>query len=122
VIDDEPEIVELIAAYLEADGFEPIKLKPGHRLWDQMRGLSFTLLVTDILMPGIDGIELIRTLRKERPNIVIIAVSGGSGLIPASMGLHAAEALGADTVIAKPFGRQAWRQAMAVAAEKLALN
>lgn len=121
MIDDEPDIVELIAAYLEADGFEPIKIVPGHHIFEQLAALKFDLVVTDILMPEIDGIELIRTLRKLSPEIAIIAISGGSGLIPAGMGLRAASSLGADAIILKPFGRVAWREAMAAATQKLSI-
>lgn len=51
-------------------------------------------------MPDMEGIELIRTLRQEAPNLLILAISGGSNL---ALYLRSATALGATAALAKPF-------------------
>ena len=62
----------------------------------------FDLVVTDILMPGTDGLELIAALRKQHPQMRILAISGGGR--SGTMGyLETARALGADAVQSKPF-------------------
>jgi len=60
------------------------------------------LVVTDIFMPEQDGLETIAALRKQRPNLPVIAISGGN-LISEEM-LTVAKALGAQQVLQKPFG------------------
>jgi DNA-binding response OmpR family regulator len=60
------------------------------------------LVVTDINMPGTDGIELILSLRETRPDLPILAISGG-GLLPMEHLLEDAKALGATEVLLKPF-------------------
>ena len=60
------------------------------------------LVITDIYMPEMDGLEVIRTFRKLRPGIPIVAISGG-GLLPKEWLLYDADDLGAIESIPKPF-------------------
>jgi len=63
---------------------------------------AFDLIITDIIMPDMDGIEVIIELKKNHPGTKIIAISGG-GYYFADDYLETARALGADKVIEKPF-------------------
>jgi len=63
---------------------------------------SFDLLVTDILMPEVDGIELLTAVRKMHERLPVVAISGG-GTMPASLALSLSTSLGADAVLFKPF-------------------
>jgi CheY-like chemotaxis protein len=60
------------------------------------------VLVTDIIMPGMEGIETIREIRREHPGIKVVAMSGGGAVGPRSY-LQLARALGADITLRKPF-------------------
>lgn len=60
------------------------------------------LVVTDVLMPEMDGVELIIALRKEAPELPVIAVSGG-GRLPKELMLDTASALGVVYTVEKPF-------------------
>jgi CheY-like chemotaxis protein len=63
-------------------------------------------VITDILMPDGDGIEVIRALKKAQPHVRIIAVSGGGRHLEASECLKLASGLGAHGVLRKPFRRE----------------
>jgi DNA-binding response OmpR family regulator len=63
------------------------------------------LVITDILMPDTDGIELITRLRREKPDVPIIAISGG-GKCPAELYLSSSQYLGATRTLPKPFRRE----------------
>lgn len=62
----------------------------------------FDLVVTDLLMPNVDGIEIIRDIRKHDASLKILAMSGGDHTTH-FLHLNAAQALGADDVLKKPF-------------------
>jgi DNA-binding response OmpR family regulator len=59
------------------------------------------LVITDIMMPDQDGIQTILELKRENPDVKIMAISGGGNVVPGSY-LYQAEKLGADRVLAKP--------------------
>jgi len=61
------------------------------------------VVITDIFMPGMGGIEGIKAIRQIAPNVKIIAVSGGFSDMPSNDALLAAQKLGADATLAKPF-------------------
>jgi DNA-binding NtrC family response regulator len=91
-----------------------ILIKQGHTLHDATDGAEafgiverepIDCVITDILMPGVEGIELIANLHKYRPEIKVIAVSGG-GRVDATHYLDMAGEFGADRVIFKPFESQ----------------
>ncbi|SHO43427.1 response regulator, partial [Desulfopila aestuarii] len=75
---------------------------------DGLEGLTVTkrelpdLIITDIVMPNQDGIGTIMSLRKDYPEIKIVAISGG-GIDPPHLYLKMAKALGASAVFVKPF-------------------
>lgn len=102
IIDDDLNMRETINEILSSDDYE-IKLasdgKEGLTLHKQE---AFDLIITDIIMPDMDGIEVIIELKKKHPGTKIIAISGG-GYYYADDYLETARALGADKVIEKPF-------------------
>ncbi|HVU18141.1 MAG TPA: response regulator [Candidatus Didemnitutus sp.] len=89
---------------LASDGLEAARLVMDTR-WD--------VLLTDILMPGMDGVELIRLVRRRGPNTVIVATTGGGNFEVDY--LHMAQLLGARLVLRKPFGLQELIDVMRVA-------
>jgi DNA-binding response OmpR family regulator len=104
VIDDDPDMVESLAMMLGDHGFPVLTANDGVRGIEMFREYNPALVLTDILMPEQDGIEVIMTMRRERPADKIIAISG-SGRIGTTDFLTMARKLGADATFEK--GRNA---------------
>jgi two-component system copper resistance phosphate regulon response regulator CusR len=102
VFDDDPVAREAICAMLECGGHQVIAGQCGADAGRQALALSYDLLVTDLIMPDVDGWDLIRLLRANRPRTPILAISAGSSAIPQQAALRLGEGLGADVVLAKP--------------------
>ena len=98
IVDDEPKIVKLTRDYLEKDGFQVISAGDGLTALELARRERPDLVILDILMPGLDGWEVCRALRRDTdvPIIMLTARSEESDQI---VGLE----LGADDYITKPF-------------------
>lgn len=94
VVDDEPDLRFLLRRMFEAAGHEVVEAGNGADALAAVRRSPPHLVVTDVMMPVMDGVELIRRLRGDptRRGIPIVAVSG-----------HGHLAAQADTVVAKPF-------------------
>lgn len=102
LIDDETDILQLLQRILENSGYNVLTAENGKiadRLLDKH---SFDLVITDIIMPDKDGMEVIFQLKQTSPGIKIIAISGGGKLAPEGY-LKMAEIAGADAIIQKPF-------------------
>lgn len=102
VIDDDPAIVRTIRKILERADHEVLEAEDGKKGLELARRERPDLIITDLIMPEVEGIETIQTLRAEFPDAKIIAVSGGGAMGPDSY-LIDAEILGADRAMAKPF-------------------
>jgi DNA-binding response OmpR family regulator len=103
VIEDEPQVRLLVVSILEAAGYRVLEAANGHdglRLFDE---IAVDLVLVDILMPEMDGLELITRLRRARPASRIIAMSGG---IEQWNYLDVATHLGAQATLQKPFSPQ----------------
>jgi len=66
-------------------------------------GERFDVIITDIIMPEMDGIQAILEIQTVQPDARIIAISGGSARLDKSLGLETAKRLGAVAVLEKPF-------------------
>jgi len=64
---------------------------------------AYDIVITDIIMPAMDGVELIKALRGVGRAFKAVAMSGGSERLPASSGLRLSRAIGVDAVLYKPF-------------------
>lgn len=102
IVDDEVLIREGLKIALELEGYSVEIAEDGRQAVKLMDSFTPDVIVTDIIMPEKDGIELILNLRKTNQNIRIIAISGG-GRISAKDHLRIASKLGADCILAKPF-------------------
>ncbi|AYE37183.1 response regulator transcription factor [Companilactobacillus zhachilii] len=99
VVDDDKEIVELLSIYIKNEGYEPLSANSGQEALDQLSAHSdIALMVLDIMMPGIDGIEVVKRVRKES-QIPIIIVSAKTTDMDKIQGLIT----GADDYVTKPF-------------------
>jgi DNA-binding response OmpR family regulator len=98
IVDDEQRIVELVRAYLEKEGYTTIEASDGEVALGLWRKEKPDLVVLDILMPQLDGLEFCREVRKES-NTPIIILSARSQEEDRLVGLE----LGADDYVVKPF-------------------
>jgi DNA-binding response OmpR family regulator len=109
VVEDEPLIADLIRSVLaeNLDGHEVVLAGDGRAALAEMRRFHFTLVITDLLMPGMEGMETIRALRQIDPALRILAISGGGRIGSSASLLGLAKHLGADHTLEKPFGPDA---------------
>ncbi|MCL4458477.1 MAG: response regulator transcription factor [Chloroflexi bacterium] len=98
VVDDEAKIVSLVRAYLERDGYRAVTARDGQTALQLARRERPDLVVLDLMLPEIDGLEVCRTLRRES-NIPIIMLTARDEETDKLIGLE----LGADDYITKPF-------------------
>jgi CheY-like chemotaxis protein len=106
VVDDEPTSRELISLMLEQRGYQVATANDGRAGELCLAQKTFDLVITDLLMPERDGLELIGALRRGHPDTHIIAITGG-GHLPGSKYLQLARGLGAHTLLEKPFSQAA---------------
>jgi DNA-binding NtrC family response regulator len=99
IIDDDPQIRRLLTRILQGAGHSIRTAENGRDGIALFRQQHPALVITDILMPDMEGIETIRAMRAESPSMPIIAISGGG--VPSY--LRAATMLGATASLAKPF-------------------
>ena len=99
IVDDEPMIRRLVRIRLEQSGYEVRDAADGAAAVGIVDEFKPDVVISDILMPDFDGIEVIRSLRKSHPSIRLIAISGA----PNDVFLNSAKVLGAARVLRKPF-------------------
>ena len=102
IVDDDVIIVELVQEFLSQLGHDVIPASDGAECLRHLATAPFDLVITDLLMPGKEGIETIFEIRKLYPKLPIIAISGGGKLSGNSL-LVIAESAGADLILQKPF-------------------
>ena len=102
VIDDEPHIRILIENFLARDGHEVDLAENGEAGLTLFALHQYDLVITDIVMPAKDGIEVISALNRILPNARVIAMTGGASKLDIRNLLAMAKALGADRVLSKP--------------------
>ena len=111
VIDDEPLVLELIRTMLVMEGYEVFVAPDGKKGLKLFSEHPADLIITDLIMPEMEGIETISTFRRDFPKVKIIAMSGGGRNDP-NIYLGLAENLGADCTFSKPFDRKAFLEAV----------
>lgn len=111
LIDDDFLIRDMLSEFLEEFGYEVITAADGAAGLKLQRQQPADLIITDLIMPGQEGIETIIQLNKEFPSTKIIAISGGGKIGPDSY-LKIASLLGATTM-EKPLNIYALREVIA---------
>ncbi|MFL6139610.1 MAG: response regulator transcription factor [Frankiaceae bacterium] len=99
VVDDEPTIVELLSASLRYAGFEVVTARNGAEALKAARELPPDLLVLDVMMPGLDGFEVVRRLRADGRHVPVLFLTARDGTEDKVTGLT----LGGDDYVTKPF-------------------
>ena len=104
VIDDEQAFRQMVRQMLEHAGYEVLEATDGKDGLNVYQAEQPDLVITDLIMPEQEGIETIIGLRRQNPDVPIIAMSGG-GRITATDFLGIARKFGARHILAKPFRR-----------------
>ena len=105
LIDDDEDIRDLIETILTADGHRITLAEDGEKGIELYRKKNFDLIITDILMPKKDGINVIVDIINGDNPVPIIAISGGRRAISSDFNLQSAELLGVTATLKKPFTR-----------------
>ena len=98
IVDDNPDIREVLGTYAAKEGFEPITAKDGFEALDLFRKTSPAVILLDVMMPGMDGYRVCERLRSESDVPIILITAKGEDY-ERVMGLD----IGADDYIVKPF-------------------
>jgi CheY-like chemotaxis protein len=118
VVDDDECMRSLLAATLGLAGHAVVLARHGREALERLEEHAFHVVVTDMLMPEMDGLTLIAALRKSKPELPIIAMSGGTR--ESSSCLERAEEMGAAQTLAKPFHPQQLLDAVTRVLERVA--
>ena len=98
VIDDEPSIINLVTAYLKPEGYEVYTASDGNAGLKAARTFKPDLVILDLMLPGMDGIELLSRLRRES-DVYVIMLTARTDETDKIFGLS----VGADDYVTKPF-------------------
>ncbi len=98
IADDEPEIRNILKLYLEKDGYHILEAKDGISALELMKSNDISLAILDIMMPGMDGYQVMKKIREEN-NIPVVFLSAKDTDEDKILGLD----LGADDYLSKPF-------------------
>ena len=112
VVDDNADTRQSMKLLLERAGYEVEVAQNGARAVEMQRSLAAEILITDIFMPELDGLETIERFRREFPAVKIIAMTGGGVNFNRENYLLSADVAGADAVLRKPFEKSTLLQAL----------
>jgi len=105
LVDDDDMSRQAVHRMLERAGFTVESTGDGRRAIETYQPGAFDLVITDLIMPEIDGLEIIQEVRRKDPAARILAISGG-GRVQAEEYLSVARKFGAVEVLPKPFASQ----------------
>jgi CheY-like chemotaxis protein len=103
IVDDNVLMLNMIKKMLDEKGYLCAAFNDGREALAYLSQHPIDCMITDLFMPGIDGVELILTVRGDHPDVAIVAMSGGSRL--GGDILVMAQRLGAHAILSKPFTR-----------------
>lgn len=105
VIDDDEQLRGMLRAMLDRAGYEVSVAGDGRQGLKTLETKRVDVVITDIVMPDMEGLEVIMALRRKYSDMKIIAISGGGRNDPHGY-LNVATALGANSTLTKPFSRE----------------
>ncbi|MCX4095926.1 MtrAB system response regulator MtrA [Nocardia sp. alder85J] len=99
IVDDDLALTEMLTIVLGKQGYEPYAINNGAQALDAVRDLRPDLVLLDLMLPGMNGVDVCRTLRGESVNVPILMLTAKTDTIDVVVGLES----GADDYVAKPF-------------------
>jgi two-component system response regulator GlrR len=102
LVDDDTDILELLSVWLKGAGYTVTTAENGQQALAQVEAVRPDLVVTDVLMEGIDGLKLLSELRRQNPVLPVIMLSGSAGIPDAVT----ATKLGASAFLTKPITKE----------------
>ena len=111
IVDDDPAIRTMLSTAFKNDNYDVIDAPDGRTALLKFRNEDVDLVITDIIMPDMEGIETIRELRKINPDAKIIAFSGGGAISPRGY-LKLAASMGAQYTFQKPISIEKLKEAV----------
>jgi len=119
VADDNERLRRSVVLILEEAGYRVTEAATGKEALHFINeSTDFNLLITDLVMPDMEGLELITVLRQSRPELMIVAISGSFE----GQFLHMAKLLGVQDTLEKPFGRAALLKVVTSALSSIAVS
>ncbi len=115
VIDDEKPTLSMFSLYLEAYGYQPLTADTGERGLEIFREHRPSIVLTDIKMPGMDGLTVLKEIKEESPDTEVIVITGHGDIDLALKALN----LNATDFIDKPIRQEALESALRRAEERL---
>lgn len=106
LVEDSPEVSLSVREILAGAGHSVEDAANGKEALDKLSGSTFDLVVSDIWMPEMDGIALLKEIRGAGNNIPVVVISGGAPNAPLTYTAPLASTFGANAVIYKPFEKE----------------
>ncbi len=103
LVDDEDLLREGVREILEMSDHEVIEAGDGVEALEKFAVNEVDLVITDVVMPNMDGVDFVTKLRTMFPDVPILTISGGSRVVSARFGLDSALLSGANASLTKPF-------------------
>lgn len=103
VVDDEETLRRVMTIVLEKAGHRVLSAASGSEALSLLARQTVDLVISDIVMPETDGIELVQEIRTLYPKIRVISMSGGGNFLTAALCLKLADQMGASGILSKPF-------------------
>ena len=102
VVEDEPHIRDLVTLHLQLEGLAPEGVGDGHLALDRLREQRYDLVILDLMLPGLDGLTVLKALRRESRNtdVPVLLLTARREESDKVLGLES----GADDYLVKPFG------------------
>lgn len=103
LVDDEELLLAGLQEMLEIEGYAVITAPNGHQAMACLTEQAIDLVITDLVMPEMDGVDFVQQLRQTQPDLPVIVVSGSTHNIMQRYGIDNIQVPGADASLAKPF-------------------
>ena len=113
VIDDEEFIRSVLIEILQAEGYEVVGASGGEAAIGLLRGERFDLVITDLVMPSVGGMEVLRVAKRVDPGLPVVVMTG----FPSSATVAELTTMGMDEFITKPFDIEMVKRMVARLAE-----
>ena len=118
VAEDEAEVLDMCVRALSREGYHVSGARSGVEAIEMVKSMSFDLLLTDIKMPGLSGLQAYREIKRQAPDIIGVAITGYGSVETAIEALK----LGMEDFILKPFSLDDLRAAVAKALDRARLE